>query len=196
MRMTGEQGFTLVELILAILVTSTVVGAIGSGTVVGLRTTDATHNRLVESHDAQMVAAYLVSDAQSAGTVSDVVTADFNECTQLRVPPPAVVPGFALTFAWTDKGTNKLAAYLVENLGGERRLTRFYCEETPPAATALVNTVTVVHALSSSGSGASVSCTVVPLPSGPCTSEPDVVTISVTEASGYSFQVSGARRRS
>src|SRR5687767_5573095 len=62
----GDQGFTLIELLVAIMISGLILGALTTGFIVTLKGTKGTHERLVESHDAQLLAAYLPSDAQSA----------------------------------------------------------------------------------------------------------------------------------
>lgn len=67
---TSEEGFTLVE----VLITVTILGIIGSAVtasmIIGLRTTDATINRLVDSQDAQLAAAFFGTDVQEADEVN------------------------------------------------------------------------------------------------------------------------------
>src|SRR3954468_24647715 len=65
-----EAGFTLVELLIGIAIAGFLIAVIGSAMVVGLKTTDATTQRLSESHDAQVTSAYLANDVQSAASVS------------------------------------------------------------------------------------------------------------------------------
>src|SRR3954464_6554175 len=65
-----EAGFTLVELLIGIAIAGMLITVIGSAMVVGLKTTDATTQRLSESHDAQISSAYLANDVQSAASIS------------------------------------------------------------------------------------------------------------------------------
>jgi hypothetical protein len=64
-----EDGFTLVELIIGMLIVTLLIGAIGSALIVSLRTTDVTNKRMSESHDVQITSAYLANDVQGAKTV-------------------------------------------------------------------------------------------------------------------------------
>ena len=68
-RLQREEGFTLVELIVGILIVGLLVGAVGSALIVSLRTTDVTNARFDESHDVQISSAYLANDIQSAARV-------------------------------------------------------------------------------------------------------------------------------
>ena len=68
-RLLADDGFTLVELIVGMVITVIIIGAIGSALVVSFRTTDVTQQRMAESHDAQISSAYLANDVQSAASV-------------------------------------------------------------------------------------------------------------------------------
>jgi prepilin-type N-terminal cleavage/methylation domain-containing protein len=68
-RLRADDGFTLVELIIGIVITSVIIGAIASALIVSFRTTNVTQQRMAESHDAQISSAYLANDVQSAGSV-------------------------------------------------------------------------------------------------------------------------------
>jgi prepilin-type N-terminal cleavage/methylation domain-containing protein len=61
-----ESGFTLVELLIAVVVMGMIVTVIGAAVNVGLRTMDDTSNRLTSSTDAQLLSIYLPKDVQSA----------------------------------------------------------------------------------------------------------------------------------
>jgi prepilin-type N-terminal cleavage/methylation domain-containing protein len=69
-RPSGEDGFTLVELMIGMVIVGIIIASIGAALTVGFRTTDSTTERLNESHDAQISSAYLANDVQSASTVS------------------------------------------------------------------------------------------------------------------------------
>lgn len=186
----SEHGFTLVELLLAIVIMGTTVGAIGSAVIVGLRTTHLTESRLTHSHDRQMTSAYVVSDIQSAGRVSDDTRVNLDLMRSLCAFS-AKTPSFTVSFAWDDgpreNPTKKLAAYLVEPVAGERRqqMKRLYCENG-----VLVSTVTVAHSLAdgSSGTAAEIRCD----PS--CSDQPETVAITLRDANGDAYQVMAARR--
>ena len=65
----GDDGFTLIELILSIALLGLVFGAISLAMVASLRTNDETQGRLDETRDEQFVAAYLASDVAGATAV-------------------------------------------------------------------------------------------------------------------------------
>lgn len=61
-----ESGFTLVELLIAVVVMGVISTVIGAAFTVGLRTMDDTSNRVSSSTDAQLLNMYLPADVQSA----------------------------------------------------------------------------------------------------------------------------------
>jgi prepilin-type N-terminal cleavage/methylation domain-containing protein len=65
-----DDGFTLIEIIVATIITGIIIVAIGSALVVTLRTNDSTDQRISENHDVQIESAYLANDVQSAASVN------------------------------------------------------------------------------------------------------------------------------
>lgn len=169
MKTSPEDGFTLIELLIVTVIVGIIISAMGTAIVVALRTTTDTSARMAESHDAQMTAAFFVSDVQSADDVSttDSTCAGTTPVVRLR---------------WTDGSTVKMASYVLETAAGERRLVRKYCEDG-----VLLGSVAVSHNVNPAVAPA-LTCT----PS--CVSKPTTVSIRVTDASGYAYDVSGARR--
>ncbi len=68
-RLRADDGFTLIELIIGMVLTSIIMGSIASAMIVSFRTSDVTQQRMAESHDAQISSAYLANDVQSAASV-------------------------------------------------------------------------------------------------------------------------------
>src|SRR5690349_18629994 len=66
----GEQGFTLIELIVSIAIMIIIGGVITTCLVVGLRTTGLTSDRVAQSSDAALLADYFVPDVQSTNAIS------------------------------------------------------------------------------------------------------------------------------
>lgn len=62
-----EDGFTLVELLIAIVLMTLVTGAVSAAFATAINGSSSTTQRVRESDDAQIVATYLVRDAQAAG---------------------------------------------------------------------------------------------------------------------------------
>lgn len=71
-----ERGFTLVELLVAIVILGIIAVPLGNVIIGYLRNTDATTARLSESHDAQVSAAYFSADVASVGVRSTTYSAD------------------------------------------------------------------------------------------------------------------------
>lgn len=53
-RLRAEDGFSLAELLVGIVVVGIIMGSIAAALIVGMRTTDQTTERLNESHDVQI----------------------------------------------------------------------------------------------------------------------------------------------
>jgi len=163
-----EGGFTLVELLIGIAIAGVLIAVIGSAMVVGLKTTDATTQRLSESHDAQITSAYLANDVQSAASVSMSPSASNCPASGTKL----------IGFNYSSSG-NTWACYYYGTAGGETRVTRTFNG----------GSATVVAHFASAGAP-SVSCT-----PGVCTSTPlDSVKIAFTESSGFTYSLLGSRR--
>ena len=109
----SESGMTLVEVLISVVILAMITGAISAAFVTGFRGVRPSQQRVRESNDAQVIAAFLVRDAQSAGG-SDPATGSADP--SLGVSSPGVAPdctgpaGTAiLRFAWrefTDSATS------------------------------------------------------------------------------------------
>lgn len=170
-----ERGFTLVELLVATSILGVVMGAISAAIIVGLKTTDDTITRLSESHDTQISTAYFSGDAQSAEKV------------ELGVTDPCTGGNVMALFTWKDThatpALDKTAAYVIESPTTGRELHRRYCEGSVPKSD-----VVVAHNLHAS-TAPSIAC----VPS--CLDiDRRSVTMTVTDASSYSYTLTGLRR--
>ena len=116
-----QSGFTLPELLIAIVISGIIVGALASGFGVGVKAMTTSQQRLAESHDAQQASAYFVSDAANA---------TYFHATAVPLPAMASCPGFGATnvavFEWSEAGTRKDALY--GTTGTPAQLVRRYCE--------------------------------------------------------------------
>ncbi len=72
-RRTDDSGFTLAELLVSMVITSIIVYVLASAFSVLTHTTEATNQRLLKSHDAQLIANYIVTDAQKFERARGVV---------------------------------------------------------------------------------------------------------------------------
>ena len=69
-RWGNDDGFTLIELIIVITIIPIVIAAISAAIITSFKDQDGIFNRLSDSHDAQLTAAYFVPDVESASVVS------------------------------------------------------------------------------------------------------------------------------
>lgn len=67
----GQDGFTLVELVITISITGIIMGAVATALIAGFRITDETNARIAHSHDRHIVAAYFANDVQGAAAPTD-----------------------------------------------------------------------------------------------------------------------------
>jgi prepilin-type N-terminal cleavage/methylation domain-containing protein len=173
-----EQGFTLIELIVSTSILGLVMSAIVASIFLGLQVSDDTQDRLNESHDARLLAAYFTVDGQSA----DGVRRDASTCTEGTAAGETPI----VLFKWTEAGTAKAVSYFVSTVDTEKRLTRRACSGGAPQTE-----IPVVHRLGATDP--SVSCV------GSCpvtgTGTPAEVTLTVPEASGeFTFSLTAVRR--
>lgn len=179
---TRDEGFTLIELLITITMLGIVIVALGQSIVLGLKTTDTTNSRLVETHDAQIAAVYFPPDAASASSVRrDVVTCA--EATAAGETPVAYLK-------WTESGVAKVASYFVKTVGSEKQLIRRKC-----SGGSLANEVVISHNISATTDPV-ISCsgTGMPCPATGTGTTFTAVTITITETTGYVFSLTGAKR--
>src|SRR4051794_3642848 len=112
MRRHEDEGFTLIELLIAVTLMGMVMAALTSAMIVAFRTVDSTRETVTDSAGAQLLSAYLVSDAQSSDHV---------------MPAGACTSSPVLELRWTDadkSGTTDVV-YKAESDGvGGSRLVR------------------------------------------------------------------------
>jgi prepilin-type N-terminal cleavage/methylation domain-containing protein len=120
-RKRNEEGFTLVELMIGMVIISLLIGAMGSALIVSLRTTDATNQRMAQNHDVQITSSYLANDVQSAAGVSvDNSTTDCSGAFTTLVTFTYWAPGNPPT------PNGPTAVYKCGTAGGETRVTRTF----------------------------------------------------------------------
>ncbi len=69
-RAHGDGGFTLVELLIVVMLLGMVTSALGASFVTAIRASSSTRDRINASNDAQLIASYLIRDAQATGGVN------------------------------------------------------------------------------------------------------------------------------
>src|SRR5437899_1512408 len=173
MQLEDERGFTLVELVLAVVISTIVITAMATAFIEILRNSGTADARRAESHDAQIAAAYFAEDVQSTGVRDTDVSATPQQSIETGVAYDEGLyrcgsdgtPRALLRMAWDeftfDAATNSevktrvVVVYVVDTSGIERQLHRIVCRTTPPPAgpapTAPSIDHVVVHNLDSSG---------------------------------------------
>lgn len=174
MRWRAEDGFTLPELLVAVVILGIIGGALTGSIITGLKVTDGTSERIGESTDAQLASAYFAGDVQSATEVLGTL----HPLCALPQGASAVV-----SFSWEDPtdSARRVASWFTRDVDGDRHLSRRYCE-----GGAVKSTVTVARSLGAAAPD--LSCP------GGCAGTPKSATLTVTEKSGFTFRLAGTRR--
>lgn len=147
----GEDGFTLVELLVAIVILGIIFVPLTNVVVGYFRNTDATTARLIESHDAQMSSVYWAQDVASIGTRSATAPYPLNQSVWRGASNlyPCTTAGTPIvSLAWDDftsagASTVIQVVYVVQTVSGRTELHRLRCQ----GSTALVSDVTIAHDL-------------------------------------------------
>lgn len=194
-----DSGFTLIELLITIVITGIIVSALAAATISILHNSNATTQRLTQSHDAQMAAAFFANDVQSSDVSATVGAAPFATDSRCDQGNNAVV-----RFAWTGYDTsNNVATYTVVSYnltaaGSPLVLRRSVCQGTGANAYANLSSTPISNVLISSNVSTATAPTaqIVNCASSPT---PKTVSMTVTEQpvppnGSYVFQVSGTRR--
>ena len=196
LRARRDEGFTLIELLMSIAISGIILAAVGTAFITTMKGTQDLHDKLIESHDAQLLASYLTSDSQSADPGSvDTASGTATGClggTGTNV----------LRLQWTQvEGATQTAfsaSYRVVGASSGSKLIRYYCEATGSSATSpttLLAAVTasphvVAHNLSNPALQAPATAT-------STSSKIDMTLVSFktpTESVPYTFKYSAAMR--
>lgn len=170
-----EDGFTLIELLIFIAISSVIIGAIAGAFIAGFRTTAEADQRMLESHDRQIVAAWFANDVQSAGTQpGDIRTT--TGCGETTTP--------LVSFVHRDFTSGSEVTSTVSYTLNGSRIERRRCSGNPQ----VVSSNNLIASQLSLTTPPSVVCDVV------CTTPARSVTLSVTDESGRSYSLRGNRR--
>jgi prepilin-type N-terminal cleavage/methylation domain-containing protein len=204
----ADDGFTLVELIVAVLIIGVITVPLGNVVIGYLRNTDATTARLIESHDVQITSAYWAQDAASIGTRSAGPTYTLNQsiwtgASSLYSCPTAGTP--IVSLAWDDfssAGTTTLVqvVYMVQTVSGQTELHRVRCEQSSGVVT-VVSNLTLSHYLASTPPVVACPTTLTECTPGPPTMVPTRVQLTLTlkdpgnQTGVYVVPLTGQRRQ-
>jgi prepilin-type N-terminal cleavage/methylation domain-containing protein len=174
-----QAGFTLPELLIAVLIVGLVSGAVATSFLVSSKATADGKTRLDESHDTQQAAAYFTADAANASY--------FRPTT----PPPSVgascqdytyggATGVNIgLFEWVDGGVTKTALYGIP-AGPDKLMVRRFCENGT-----MVSEVKLTRHIGSTNPV--VTCDAPVAPFTTCNQESEYLELSVQEKTGYDY---------
>jgi prepilin-type N-terminal cleavage/methylation domain-containing protein len=179
-RANDSRGFTLVELLVAIVILGVLSVAIAAAFTVLARSMDGTQERLTESRGPKLVGLYWVPDVNSSETVNPSGATCGTVGTTL------------VSFLWSDDRTgNLLATWSVVTAGSTSSLVRTRCTVTDGVVSSPVQTTKVAPNIDASST--QVRCGS-PLAACTADSQPDRVVLTLKTGDGRSFDVAGTRK--
>ena len=120
-RMRDEDGFTLPELMIGMVIMSLLIVAIAGALIVSLKTTGSTEQRLHESQDVLITSSYLANDVQSASDVN--VSTATNNCSS--------APTTLVTFTYASSAHPTAVYQCGTASNGETQVTRTFNGGSP-----------------------------------------------------------------
>jgi prepilin-type N-terminal cleavage/methylation domain-containing protein len=141
----SDAGVTLVELLVAIVMLGIIAVPLGNALISFFRNTNATTDRLAESHDAQISSAYFGQDVQSigvrdwsnpAGPYAIGTSVETNAAPKAGTFPCGLATdsNAVVRMAWDDPtgaSTKRIVtvSYVVRQVGPEKQLHRLRCDD-------------------------------------------------------------------
>jgi prepilin-type N-terminal cleavage/methylation domain-containing protein len=169
---TAEDGFTLIEMIIAISVLGLIIGPIVGSFLLGILEADSTRDRIADSASAQVTTAYLLGDVQSSQLV---VTNASTGSACLSGEAAAGTNQVPIQFTWTDPDDGPVVvSYVVHDPPASDQLELYRSTCTPGDSPVLL-----VQHVASTG-GVILACLDddgVAL--GSCAGEPRTVTVTI-----------------
>ncbi|HZU78663.1 MAG TPA: hypothetical protein VE991_02000 [Acidimicrobiales bacterium] len=194
-----DAGFTLVEVVVALVLVMLIMGPIVAAIIVGLNTTGAASTRLSQSDDRQLLEIWLPRDVAGTqhllpGTTTPGATANValsaSNCAVTQGAQPAgttaalVLQGNGVTVT-TNNGLTSTSTYLYEadyvlvSSGSSKRLVRYYCNPSTSTSMSMI----VAYGLTSATGTAPAS------PTAPAT-----ISLAVTDTAGNTATIQGLER--
>jgi hypothetical protein len=174
-RNRSEGGFTFIELVITIVLLSLLTGAVSAAFVTAMNSSGSTTGLVQTSNDAQIIAAFLVRDAQGAGGVDPTSPAPAGDSSLgVSVSDAAGCgPGTGLLFRfkWRDWVTSTVSRLLVANYfydPATDEVIRVTCTNGGPPTSSILG----YHITS-----ATPSCN----PAAACPGIPDSVSLTISE---------------
>ena len=178
-RRPGDDGVTLIELLVAIAMLGIIAVPLGTALISFLRNTNATSDRLAESHDAQIASAYFAQDVQSIGVRNWTAPGPFSMGTSVETnaPPKSGLfpcgvtgdPNAVIRMAWDDPtGASTRRTVTVSYVVRGRELHRLRCDDGTSNPT---SDLVMAHNVASVGT---------PVLTGPVAGIPQSVSVTLT----------------
>jgi prepilin-type N-terminal cleavage/methylation domain-containing protein len=173
-----DAGFTLIELIIAIVILGIIIVPLTGAIIDGLTTTTNAQSRLSESRSPMFTSVWFADDAQSADSYS--------------IPPSGPSCGGGtnvVSFTWTENSTLYRASYSIAVAGAKKTLTRTFC--SPNSSPQVVTVAPVLGA--NLGCGQPACASVTPDSSNPVRAAAFTLTATTPNNENY-FTLSATRR--
>ena len=184
LRRRDDAGVTLIELLLAIVLLGIIAVPLGGALISFFRNTNATTDRLAESHDAQIASAYFGQDVENIGVRTwNLPSGPYSLGTSVETnaPPksgtfpcgPVGDPNAVIRMAWDDPtGASTLrkviVSYVVRQVGAEKQLHRLRCDDGTSNPT---SDIVLAHKVQSVGT---------PVLTGPVAGVPQSISLALT----------------